>query len=56
MSDGSSTSNIPAVPSVRSQYGWLGGRLAGTIWAASRTAGWFGRSSTALLIARCVAG
>ena len=52
MSDGSSTSNSPAVPSVRSQYGWLGGVVAGTTWEASRTTGWFGRSSTALLIAR----
>ena len=52
MSDGSSTSNSPTVPSVRSQYGWLGGVLAGTTWEASRTTGWFGRNVTALLIVR----
>ncbi len=34
MSDGSSTSNSPAVPSARSQYGWLGGVLAGRTWEA----------------------
>ena len=52
MSDGSSTSNKPAVPSLRSQYGWLGGVVAGRTWEVSRTTGWFGRSSIALSIAR----
>src|SRR5437762_1069225 len=52
MSDGSFTSNRPAVPSVRSQYGWLGGVLAGTTSELSRTTGWFGCSSMGLLIAR----
>src|SRR5207248_1778268 len=56
MSAGSATSNIPAVPSVRSQYGWLGGVVAGRIWEASRMTGWFGRSSMALLIARALDG
>ena len=56
MSDGSSTSNSPTVPSVRSQYGWLGGVLAGTTWEASRTTSWFGRSAMALVIARCTLG
>ena len=52
MSERSSTWNMPGVPCVRSQYGWLGGAVAGTTWEVSRTTGLFGRSSTAVLSAR----
>ena len=53
MSDGSSTSNSPAVPSSRSQYGWLSGVLGGQRpgGVASRPAG-SGAARSALLTSR----
>src|SRR5262249_2352969 len=37
MSVGSSTSDMPGLPGLRSQYGWLSGVVAGSVLLSSRT-------------------
>ena len=47
ISEGSSTRNMPGVPSSRSQYGWLNGAVGGSVSVSSRIEGRLGERLTA---------